>query len=64
MDGTPYDDIAEGECQGSKPAALAALKKLAPEKVEEALLEATKSKSLEVRRWALDRLNELDDGKP
>ena len=60
VDDTPYDDIAEGAGQGSKPAALAALKKLAPEKVEQALLDASKSKNPEVRRWALDRLNELE----
>jgi HEAT repeat protein len=47
-----------------KDAALAALKALAPEKVEQALLDASKSKDPKIRRWALDRLNELDEGQP
>jgi HEAT repeat protein len=47
-----------------KDAALAALKTLAPEKVEQALADATKAKNPEVKRWASDRLGELDEGKP
>ena len=43
-----------------KNAALAALKALAPEKVEQALVDATKAKNPDVKRWASDRLGELE----
>lgn len=43
-----------------KDAALDALKQLAPNKVEEALLEATKSKNATVKAWALKRLTAKD----
>jgi HEAT repeats len=57
----PYNHRHNGN---DKNAALAALKAIAPEKVEQALIEATKSKNLNVKRWAGDRLGELDEGKP
>jgi HEAT repeat protein len=47
-----------------KDAALAALKTLAPERVEKALSDATKAKDLDVKRWASTRLGELDEEAP
>lgn len=44
--------------KSSKDAALAALKFFAPEKVEDALIVATKSKNQWVRKWATERLLE------
>ena len=46
-----------------KDSALEALKKLAPEGVGQALVDATKSKNANVRRWALDRLSDLDENQ-
>ena len=43
-----------------KNAALAALKALAPEKVEQALVDATKAKNPDVKLWASDQLGELE----
>jgi hypothetical protein len=39
---------------------LQALKDLAPEKVEEALLTARKSKVADIRKWATSQLTNLD----
>jgi HEAT repeat protein len=44
---------------GGKDAALNALRVLAPEKVQEALLLALKSNTPEVKKWATDRLADL-----
>ena len=46
-----------------KDNALVALKTIAPEMVEQALIDATKAKNPEVKRWATERLGELDGGK-
>jgi hypothetical protein len=46
---------------GGKNAALAALKELAPDKVEEALLKALKSKNKDVKAWATTELGRLKD---
>jgi HEAT repeat protein len=50
-DNTPYDGIKDR--RGSKDRALQVLAKLAPDKVEEALLLAMKSKSPAVQVWAI-----------
>jgi HEAT repeat protein len=50
----PFDGIKEG--WGSKDHALAALKKIAPDKVVPALAQALKAKTPEVRRWAAEGL--------
>jgi HEAT repeat protein len=50
-DPTPYDGCSDR--RGSKDRALQVLRKLAPDKVEEALAAAMKSKKPEVRRWAV-----------
>jgi hypothetical protein len=55
---TPYEDVASGSNQGSKYAALEALRELGPERVPEALQQATKSKNAEVRAWALRAMTE------
>jgi hypothetical protein len=56
-DNSPYENFASGDCQGSKYAALDALRKLAPpEKVTEALVAASKSKNRDVQIWALKQL--------
>jgi hypothetical protein len=44
-----------------KDSALEALKKLAPDQVEQALVAASQCQNANVRRWALDRLSELDE---
>jgi HEAT repeat protein len=51
LDKTPYDD--RKNIRGSKLAALEALRKLAPDRVEEALLKAMTSTTAAVRQWAL-----------
>ena len=55
-----YRGLAYHKNGEDKDAALAALKRLAPEKVEQALVDATKAKNPEVKRWASNRLGELD----
>jgi hypothetical protein len=58
-DDTPYEDVATGKHQGSKYAALEALRELAPpETVTEALRAATKSKNKEIKAWALKNLTD------
>jgi HEAT repeat protein len=52
-----YNGDTDGCC---KAAALAALKKLAPDKAAEALLKARKSKNDLVRAWAAEQLAELN----
>jgi Mg-chelatase subunit ChlD len=47
-----------------KDAALDALKALAPDKVESALIAASKAKSPTVKVWADKRLGDLEDAKP
>jgi Mg-chelatase subunit ChlD len=47
-------DVAAGNT--SKDAALKALRQIAPDKVESALLAATKSKNTTVRKWAIEQL--------
>jgi HEAT repeat protein len=54
-----YNGDNNGCC---KAAALDALKKVAPDKVQEALLKARKSKNDLVRAWATERLADVDDG--
>jgi hypothetical protein len=54
-----YDSVAQGPTQGSKYAALDALRKLDPGKVTEALLRATKSRNNAVKEWALGELGKL-----
>ena len=44
---------------GCKAAALEALQKVAPDRVEAALLKARKSKNEEIRAWATKKLGEL-----
>jgi hypothetical protein len=58
-----YEDVAEGKNQGSKYAALEALKELAPDKVPEALLAATKATNAAVREWAARELGKLPPRK-
>jgi serine/threonine protein kinase/HEAT repeat protein len=53
-----YDDKAEW---GSKPAALRALRRLAPGKVEEALIKASESRNEHVRSWAVAELGRLKE---
>jgi Mg-chelatase subunit ChlD len=60
-----YGKFLSGSFQGhDKDAAVAALKRIAPEKVEQALIDATKAKDPAIRSWANKRLGELDEGKP
>ena len=58
------DDNFESGLLRDKTAALAALKVLAPNRVEKALTLATKSKAGEVRTWAADRLGDHDKDEP
>ena len=51
-----YTNVPDDPFGGGKTAALDALKKLAPDKVSEALIAATRSKRVEVRVWALGEL--------
>jgi HEAT repeat protein len=61
---TPFEDVATGSNQGSKYAALEALKKLAPQEVvTKALGMAQQSGNLEVKKWALMELARPEDGK-
>jgi HEAT repeat protein len=46
-----------------KDAAVDALRKFAPDRVEAAIIEASKSKSVNVQRWATEALGKLDDKK-
>jgi hypothetical protein len=63
-DDTPYEDVAKGAHQGSKYAALEALRKLAaPEKVAEALLGASKTGNKGVKAWALKNFTEQNEKK-
>jgi hypothetical protein len=48
---------------GDKDAALKVLKELAPEKVQDALMKARKSKEAGIRKWATDQLTKLDEKK-
>ena len=62
--GSPYliggnDAAYDDHKNGSKDAALEALKVVAPERVEEALLLAAKSKNRHVKSWAIKRLEAL-----
>lgn len=50
----------QSDSGADKNAALAVLKALAPEKVEQALIDATKAKNPDVKRWASDQLVELE----
>jgi hypothetical protein len=59
-DSSPYDGMPE---RGSKDRALQVLGKLAPDKVEEALLLALKSKKPEVKSWAIAELRNLSKEK-
>ncbi|VTT99673.1 serine threonine protein kinase : Serine/threonine protein kinase OS=Planctomyces maris DSM 8797 GN=PM8797T_31203 PE=3 SV=1: Pkinase [Gemmataceae bacterium] len=56
-------DISASRAWYDKDAALTSLKKLDPGKVEAVLVDATRSKNAEVKRWALDALGKLDNGK-
>jgi hypothetical protein len=47
-----------------KDATLQALTKLAPERVEEALTDAAKSKNSYIKRWAIGKLTELEKANP
>jgi HEAT repeat protein len=51
-----YTNVPDDPSGGGKAAALDALQKLAPDKVSEALIKATRSKTVEVRVWALGEL--------
>jgi HEAT repeat protein len=51
-----YEDVATGRNQGSKYAALEALREVAPEKVTEALALASRSKEPQVRAWAVRQI--------
>jgi hypothetical protein len=53
-DPTPYDGMKDR--RGSKDRALEVLARLAPDKVEEALIAAMKSKTAAVRSWATAQL--------
>jgi hypothetical protein len=59
-DSSPYDGMPE---RGSKDRALQVLIKLAPDRVEEALLLAMKSKKPEVKAWALAEIGKLEQKK-
>jgi HEAT repeat protein len=61
-DNTPYDGIKDR--RGSKDRALQVLAKLAPDKVEEALLLALKSKTYQVRAWAARELTGEKKSEP
>jgi HEAT repeat protein len=52
----PYDGY---KGQGSKDRALAALKSLAPERVKDALTQATRSKNVQVKEWAAAELKKI-----
>jgi hypothetical protein len=56
-DTNPYDGMPE---RGSKDRALQVLTKLAPDRIEEALLLAMKSKKSEVKAWAIKQLGKLE----
>jgi serine/threonine protein kinase/HEAT repeat protein len=62
-DSTPYENVATGERQGSKYAALDALKTLDDKSVPGALTQALKSKNAAVRAWAVRELGKLKDSK-
>jgi hypothetical protein len=51
-----YSNVPDDPENGGKTAALNALKALAPDEVKDALVAATRSKSLEVKSWALNLL--------
>jgi len=53
------DDVSYQYGNGSKDAALAALKALAPDRMADALLKARKSKNTQVRKWATTELGKL-----
>jgi hypothetical protein len=54
---SPYDGIG---VRGSKDRALQVLRKLAPDKVGEALTLALKSKKPEIKTWALAEVGKLE----
>jgi len=51
-----YTNVPDDPIGGGKAAALEVLKQLAPDRVTEALIAATRSKTVEVRVWALGEL--------
>jgi HEAT repeat protein len=59
---SPFNDKSD-PYGGGKGAALDALRKLDKDKVEEALLQATKSKNPKVKEWALEELGTPKDKK-
>jgi WD40 repeat protein/tRNA A-37 threonylcarbamoyl transferase component Bud32 len=63
----PFENWEKGPNQGTRYAALDALKELAPEKVTEALQAAAKSTNLDVQKWAnreLSKAAPAPQGKP
>ncbi|MCI0457620.1 MAG: protein kinase, partial [Gemmataceae bacterium] len=62
-DTNPYEDVAKEQNQGSRYAALEALKALDPAKVPEALLAATQSRNADIRWWTVRQLGNLPTRK-